>query len=252
MESVRGEMSVGAVFLCATTIFTTVRPVLTRGAESISTSSVAAQEYSTAFPREAGRKVRESERFVIWDVTWEKGKSTGMQKLQLDQASVTLTEGAIKITKPDGTWSIEQERFGSVRLESKGTVEAEEGVSDTPSRAVVFQLKDAVPAKWPTTEGIPGAFPRIGAVKLFETDRINVWDSTWMAGKRIALHLHYTEAAAVFLEGGQIRNISGQGLLSPPFSRKRGEVIIHTSPLKAPHQEEAVEGEPRAIWIEFK
>ena len=214
-------------------------------------SATLALEYAPLFPRDGANKVQESNRFVIWDVTWEKGKSTGMHELQLDQVSVTLSEGSIKVTKPDGTWFIEQERFGSVRFESKGTVDAEEGVSDKPSRAMVFQLKDLIPPKWPVTEGIPGQFPRIGAVKLFETNRINVWDARWEAGERIELHLHYNQAAAVFLEGGRIHSFSDQGVPSPPFSRKYGEVIV-TSPIKAPHAEEQVEGSPRAIWIEFK
>jgi hypothetical protein len=103
-------------------------------------SSTLARESAPPFPRDGAKQVQESDRFVIWDVAWEKGKSTGMHKLELDQVTVTLAEGAVKVSRPDGTWSIEQERFGSVRFESKGTVVAEEGVSDNPSRATVFQL----------------------------------------------------------------------------------------------------------------
>jgi quercetin dioxygenase-like cupin family protein len=214
--------------------------------------STPVQEYAPPFPRDWAKKVQESDRLLIWDVTWEKGKSTGMQEHRLDQVYVTLTEGAVKVTRPDGTWSIEQERPGSVRFVTKGTLDAEEGVSSEPSRAIVFQLKDFVPPKWPVTEGIPGQFPRVGTVKLFETDRIIVWDQTWKAGERIPRHLHYIQAAAVFLEGGMLRTISDQGVPAPPFSRKPGEVTIITSPLKAPHEEEQVKGSPRAIWIEFK
>src|ERR1700737_906732 len=145
-------------------------------------SQALAQKYPPPFPRDGQKKVQESGCFVIWDVTWEDGKSTGMHEHLLDQVSVFLTEGAVKTTKPDETWGIEQERVGSIRFESKGTVDAEEGVSDKPSRAMVFQLKDVVPPKWPITEGIPGLYPRAGAVKLFETERINVWDQTFMAG----------------------------------------------------------------------
>jgi hypothetical protein len=215
-------------------------------------SSTLAREYAPPFPRDGAKKVQESDRFVIWDVAWEKGKSTGMHKLELDQVTVTLAEGAVKVSRPDGTWSIEQERFGSVRFESKGTVVAEEGVSDNPSRATVFQLKDFIPTPWPTTEGIPGQFPRVNTVKLFETERIIVWDQSWKLGVRITRHLHYHRVAAVFLEGGKLHSISDQGVPSPPFSRKPGEVINNPSFSPAPHEEELVEGSPRAIWVEFK
>jgi hypothetical protein len=210
---------------------------------------VLAQKYPPPFPRDGAKKTQESDSFVIWDVTWENGKSTGMHEHVLDQVSVFLTEGAIKVTRPDRAWSIEQERIGSVRFEAKGTVDAEEGVSDKLSRAIVFQLKDVVPPKWPITEGIPGQYPRAGAVKLFETDRITVWDETRRPGVRSPLHLHYNKVAGVWLEGGKIRSIS-EGA-TEMLLKKRGEVLIGR-PRKAPHTEEAVEGIPRIISVEFK
>jgi len=112
-----------------------------------------------------------------------KGKSTGMHRLDMDQVSFTLAEGAIKITQPDATWSIEQERFGSVWYEPKGTVAEEKAVNDTPNRAMVCQLKDNVLDSWPITPGVAGQFPRINTAKLFETDRITVWDQVWKPGE---------------------------------------------------------------------
>ena len=145
------------------------------------------------------RKPEGNDNVVIWDVTWEKGKSTGMRQLPLDQISVFLTDGAIKLTRSDGTWSIEEERLGSVRYEPKGTVIAEEGVGGMPIRAAVFQLKDGAPAKRPTTEALEVEYPRPGAVKLFETDRINVWDMSWNPGVQGPLHLHDSQTAAALL-----------------------------------------------------
>ena len=220
------------------------------GAADSRTPSTLAQKYVPIFPRDGAKKIQETDGFVIWDVTWESGKFTGMHALELDQVSVTLTEGAVKVHRPDGTWSIEQQRFGSVRFESKGTVVAEEGVSDTPSRAMVFQLKDSVPPKRPITEGVPGQFPRLGAVKLFETDRITVWDYSWRVGALGAPHLHYNQSVALFLEGGTIRSFS-EGVPPRTVSRKAGDLTYQPA-LKAPHQEEAIEGSPRAIFIQFK
>jgi len=215
-------------------------------------SSMAEEAHASPAPLEGATKVQDSERFLIWDVTWQKGKSSGMRKLNMDQVSVTVTEGAIKITKPDGSWSIEEERPGSVRYEPKGTMIEEEGVSDTPCHEAIFQLKDFAPEPWPVTDGIAAQFPRINTYKLFETDRIVVWDQTWKPGERITRHLHYHRTAAVFLEGGSIHSISDAGVASPAFTRKVGEVINTTTFSPAPHEEEGVEGTPRAIWVEFK
>lgn len=230
--------------------FPTLSLAQAQGASLTRTRSTLDQEYAPPFPRDGAKKIQETDGFVIWDVTRENGKSTGMHALDLDQVSVTLFEGAVKVSRPDGTWRMEQERFGSVRFESKGTVIAEEGASDRPSRAMVFQLKDSVPPKWPITAGVPGVFPRLGAEKLFETDRIIVWDNSWKVGVRGSRHLHYRHTAAVFLEGGTILSFT-EGEPPRSVSRKAGEVII-VPPLKAPHQEEAREGAPRAIFIEFK
>ena len=210
-----------------------------------------AQGATAAFPMGA-KKVQDTEAFAIWDGTWHKGHSTGMQKVDLDQISVTLNDGALKVTRPDGSWSIEQERLGSVRFDPKGTMVAKELVSDTPSRVVVFQLKDVKIVPWERKEGIPGHFPRVNTTKLFETDRFAVWDQTWKPGDRITRHVHVDRVAAVFLDGGSIRSIASTGVAGNPFSRKLGDVINTTAPNLDPHEEEAVEGAPRAIWIQFK
>jgi hypothetical protein len=209
-------------------------------------ASALAQKYP-AFPTAGAKKVQDTDAVIVWDLTWTQGQSTGMCEHPLDEVSVTLADGAVKMTKPDGTWSIEQRRLGSVRFKSKGTVKAEEGVSDQPSREMIFQLKDFTPATAPTVEGMPGQFPRIGATELFETDRIRVWDATWK--ERTPLHLHYTQTAAVFLDGGTIRSYSAQG--ERTFSRAPGYVLIG-APVKVPHSEQQIEGAPRAIFIEFK
>jgi hypothetical protein len=214
-------------------------------------ASIQADDATRILPPGA-KKIQDSEVFAIWDGTWQKGNSTGMQKLDMDQVSVALADGSLKITRPDGTWSIEEQRFGAVRFEPKGTVVAKELVSDAPSRVVVFQVKNVVPIPWPTKEGIPGHFPRVNTVKLFETDRIAVWDQTWKPGERITRHVHVNRVAAVFLEGGKIRSISDQGVPGQPFSRQLGDVINTTSPNLVPHEEEEVEGAPRAIWVQLK
>ena len=218
-----------------------------------------AQDYPLPFPREGATMVRETDYVVVWNVKRERGKPTRMYELPLDQISVTLREGAVKVTRPDGSLSMEQERVGSVQFESKGTIRSEEGLSDTPSRLIVFQLKAVVPPpRAPTTEGIPGQFPREGAVKLFENDRVTVWDNTWPLGRRGALHTHYTLVVGVFLQGGTLRSFSAEGRPADRDNiREVGDLVLGSSPrltppYRSPHQEESLEGPPRAIFIEFK
>ena len=215
--------------------------------------SAQAQEYAPAFPRAGALKAKESDSFIIWKVTREKGKSTGMHKVELDQVSVTIVGGAVKFTKPDGTWRMEEERLGSVRFDPKGTVVAEEGLSDEPSQVTVFQIKDVSLPPWPRTEGVAGHFPRPGAIKLFETDRFTVWEQTWAPGVLLPLHLHYLRGAAVFLDGGKIRHpITSKGIAGTAESRERGEIILNEAPIPAPHEEIQDEGIPREVYVEIK
>ena len=179
----------------------------------------AQRKYAEPYPRDGAIKLQETELLAFWEVLHEKGKPSAMHELPLDQLTVTLTEGAIKFTKPDGTSRIELQRLGSVRFESKGTVLQEDGVSDVPSREIVVQLKDVAPPKWPVTAGVPGQFPRLDAVKLFENARIRVWDQTWLPNRPVTNHLHYTPTAAVFLSAGRFRTGT---LASPRIIRPRG------------------------------
>ena len=61
-------------------------------------ASFKAQGFPPGFPREGSRKVVENSRVIIWDATWPKGKATGLHEHPVDYLSVTLVEGAVKIS----------------------------------------------------------------------------------------------------------------------------------------------------------
>jgi hypothetical protein len=227
------------------------RAMMSLGALLIFPVCLLAQKAGPPFPRDGATKVQDNDRVFTWDTTLQKGKSSGPNKLDLDQVSVSLTEGARKFTRSDGTWEIEQERLGSVRYDPKGATLQEECLSDTPCRAMVFQLKDYVADPWPTREGVPPQFPRINTVKLFETDRITVWDQVWKPGEPIVRHAHYHRTVTVFLQGGTIHTIPDSGIPNPPFTRNLGEILANVTFNPDAHIEEGLTGLPRAIWIEF-
>lgn len=206
-----------------------------------------AQGSRPPFQLQGTKKAAENKYFAIWKVTFEKGESTGMRKLPLDQVTVFFNRGPVKFTRPDGTWWIQEEKMGSVLYQSKGTVVAEEGLGALPTRAIIFQLKDVAPPNRPIVPGVPDKFPREGATMLFETKRVQVWDYTWLHGMKTPYHLHYHVDAVVYLVGGETRVTTPHG---PQIHvMKAGEVLAGTKPLPAPHQESWVEGSPRAISV---
>ena len=255
---------------------------------SSSASSQTASKFASPYPRDGALKLGESDRVIAWELLREKGAVSAMYQLPLDQVVVTLTEGAVRFTTPDGTSRVSQEKFGAVRFESKGSILQEEGLNEIPSRAIVFQLKDGPARKTPPVAGIPGQFPRINAVKLFETDRINVWDQVWLPNQTITNHLHYTQTVGVFLSGGKLLTRDLGKPSNAPFDRHQGELLgvpppraaegagsaggatnggaggrgglaagrgaaaAAPAPMMTPHEEEWAGGAPHAIWIEFK
>ncbi len=203
------------------------------------------------FPGAEVKQRLENERVAIWDVTLRKEQRTEIYELPMDQVSVSLTDAPIKVIRPDKTWTIEQRRLGSVQLDSKGTAYAEEGVGENPSRTIVVGLKPSASPKPEVKEGIPGQFPRAGSTKLFENDRIVVWDHTWRPGVPRREHLHYTQVVGVFIEPGATRSYASSSAAPVESIRKLGDVNF-SSFLKSPHSEEVAEGLPRAIFIELK
>lgn len=142
-----------------------------------------------------------------------------------------------------------ESKRGQIVLTPKGTVHREEGLSDVPERKIMLQLKSSEPPA-AATGGVPGAFPREGAVKLLENALVTVWDYAWKPAQKTPRHSNYLDSVIVFLEGGTVRSISDQGG-SEDSARSPDEVVY--SPRRADaHTEEAVRGAPRAIIIELK
>jgi hypothetical protein len=196
---------------------------------------------------------------TAWDVTWEKGKSTGMVESRFDQISITLSEGAVKTTLPDKTWAVEHARFGSVRFESKGVVAAKEGVSEKPRREMIVEFKSyAAPtlqasvAQELKANGMPGQFDSPDSVKLFENDRVIVWDKTWVPGHR-QVHVHYEQIVGVIIQNGSIRTLSAQGEVQGD-GRNMLTVgnLTFARPRSEPHQDELAQGALRMIFLQFR
>ena len=210
-------------------------------------TSLEAQDFPPGFPREGSRKVLENSRVIIWDATWPKGKATVLHEHPVDYLSVTLVEGAVKLTGRDGTSSVATAPFGSVRFNPKGVIHAEEGVSDQERRAIMVELKTVPrPAEAAVTRS---SFPREGATKGLENERVAVWDVTWIQGQQIPRRQQGRDTVIVFLKGGIIRQ-SPEGAMSDTRWNV-GDVLYVPAGTDVP-SEEATEGPPRAVFIELK
>jgi quercetin dioxygenase-like cupin family protein len=210
-----------------------------------------AQTYPPPFPREGARKVLENDRVVLWDVVWPKGQPSPVHQHPFDQISVTLVGGAVRVTRLDGTSTVNHSEIGSVVLTAKGTVHTEEGLSDIPQHKIMVELKPAAAPAVPTKQGVPDAFPREGAVKLMENERVIAWDYTWKSGRPVPRHADYHDSVAVFLEGGTLRVTAGGRETGVAGARSPGQAIYSPAHPDA-YSEEAAGGMPRAVILELK
>ena len=100
----------------------------------------------------------------------------------------------------------------------------------------------------------PHAFPRTGVTKLFDTDRLTVWEVNWIHGVKQPIHRHLYDMAGVYLRFGEIT------VTTPDGTATTGKSFDIPRPYFQPkgitHREEAMgkPGDPErlAIMIDLK
>ncbi|MBI3491142.1 MAG: hypothetical protein HY047_05060 [Acidobacteria bacterium] len=96
----------------------------------------------------------------------------------------------------------------------------------------------------------PPAFPRAGATKLLENDRVVVWDVTWPKGQPTPLHRHIYDMTGVYIAPGN-RMITAVDGSKRPVTTEAGGIVWQLKGVT--HVEEGTSDVPlRAIMIELK
>jgi len=116
-------------------------------------------------------------------------------------------------------------------------------------RSIVIVLKDHPVAPIQNTSGYPPGFPRPGAKKVLENDRVIVWDYTWVPGVPTPMHFHDKDVVAFFLEDGDLKSTTpdGQDTVNPYTA---GTVKFNAR--NRTHTETLVRGTQRGIITELK
>src|SRR5438477_1292727 len=97
---------------------------------------------------------------------------------------------------------------------------------------------------------LPPAYPRAGAVKILDNDRVQVWNIAWLKGQPSPLHRHIYDLIGVYYEPGDRIITSPEGA-KRPVSTKAGEIIFQRAGVT--HIEEGVSDAPlRAAFVEMK
>ena len=205
-----------------------------------------AQSYPPAFPRKNAKEILQNNRVNVWDVLWPKNQPTAVHEHPFDLFSVTLRGGTVRATRPGRPPEKgEASTFGSVELTPKGTLHWEEGLSDIAQHKIMIELKPH-----PTADDVQGVLPAEGAAKVFENGRLVAWDLTWKPQETVSYHAEKFASVTVFLDGGTIRSVTGEGRPKDTVWRQ-GEVFYSADGIDE-HTEQAVSGSPRAVIVELK
>lgn len=203
------------------------------------------QAYPAPYPRPNATRIIDNDRINAWDVYWIKNQPTPLHTHLLDQLSITLRGGLLRVSRAGGPWGqAHMSQPGSVTFVPAGTTHMEEGLSDVPQHKIMLELKSlAVPPR------LHGSLPAEGAVKVFENSRLVAWDITWTQGKNVTRPKDDLDSVEVFLNGGML-SAAREGR-NVEITRKAGDVIY--LPRGTPAEvERALAGTPRAIIVQLK
>lgn len=101
-----------------------------------------------------------------------------------------------------------------------------------------------------TPASLPPAYPRPGATKILDTDRVQVWNIAWLKGQPSPLHRHIYDLVGVYYEPGDRMIISPDGARRP-VSTKAWDIAFQRKDVT--HIEEGVSDAPlRAVFVEMK
>jgi predicted metal-dependent enzyme (double-stranded beta helix superfamily) len=202
-----------------------------------------------AFPRDGAKQLIDNERVTVWEVVWEKGKPTAMHQHRYDMVSVDLADASVKVTSQQGAATNGNPRVGQATFVRKGVTHMEEGTSDTPRHAILIDLKDVVVPPLPNKSSYPNAFPREGAKKLLDNERVVVWDYSWTPGKPTVMHFHDKDVVVVYLGNGDLSSTTPDGK-TVVNSYSYGQSKFNTR--DRTHSELLVKGSQRVIAVELK
>ena len=199
---------------------------------------------------QGNKPIIDNDRVTVWDVTWAQDQPSFAAAGDRDAVTVYLSGGVFKTTAPDGKSRTITHKSGEAVFRPKGARPSETWVgTGTPARTTEIALKDNHAPLVANTSGNPLAFPRPGAKKLIDNDRVLVWDSRWQPGVPTSMHFHDKDVVVSYLEDGDLTSIAPDGkTVVNPY--KFG--VIRFTAGNRSHKEVLTKGTQRAIIVELK
>jgi hypothetical protein len=193
--------------------------------------------------------VIDNERVRVWDITLLPGKPTLMQRHESAVVTMFLVGGKIRSTKANGETIVSERKFGEVDYDAFGTQRIDELMSGSPARLIVAELKEHPEPLYANKSGYPLAFPRPGSLKVFDNDRVVIWNYRWTPNVPTPMHFHDKDVLVVYRYDGSLKSTTADGK-SVVNDYKSGSIWFNRG--DRVHFEELVKGQQSAMMMEFK
>ena len=193
--------------------------------------------------------VIDNERVKVWDITLILGKPTLMRPHDSAVVTMFLVGGKIRSTKENGETIVSERKFGEAVYDAVGTEHIEEVISGSPARLIVAELKEHPEPLYANKSGYPPAFPRPGSLKVFDNDRVVIWNYSWTPNVPTPMHFHDKDVIVVYRYDGSLKSTTPDGK-SVVHDYKSGSIWFNRG--DRVHFEELVKGQQSAMMMEFK
>jgi hypothetical protein len=160
-----------------------------------------------------------------------------------------LVGGKIRSTKENGETIVSERKFGEAVYDASGAEHTEEVISESPARLIVIELKEHPEPQYANKSGYPPAFPRPGSLKVFENERVVIWNYSWTPNVPTPMHFHDKDVVVVYRYDGSLKSATPDGK-SVVNDYKSGSIWFNRG--DRVHFEELVKGQQSAIVMELK
>ena len=157
------------------------------------------------YPRPGAVKLFDNDRVQVWNIAWLKNQPTPLHRHIYDLVGVYYEPGDRMIISPEGAKRPVSTKAWDIAFQLTGVTHIEEGVSDSPLRAVFVEMKQ--PGSYGTDAGGAGApaFTGEGATQKLDNERVTVWEFAGHPAPRA--HRHTRDAVVAAIDGQNPRAV---------------------------------------------
>lgn len=198
-------------------------------------------------------KAIDNEQVTAWDITLKPGQTGPLTPTDQDAVILYLEGGTTRMQAKTGGGTATHQ-FGDAVFVPKGSGLRETAMkagtmNEVPVHEIVVWLKDTKSKTVANPTKYPAAWPRPGAVKTLENERVVAWNYSWLKGRPAPMHFHIHQQVIGERYTGAIKTIMEDGKVT--MGPTEAGQIRFTEPGRM-HSEEWGAGKVSAVILELK